>query len=81
MPDYEAHKRARLFYTSAAEVALRKDLEKAQARLAQAEKHVTMFLEVTDNIVKHAFEVPDEQMFPFVHQTVIEIENARHYMR
>lgn len=81
MPDYQAHKRAALLYTSANEIALRKDLEKCKARLVQAEKHVDMFCEVTDNIVKHAFEVPDDQMLPFVHQTVLEIEHARKYVK
>ena len=81
MPDYEAHKRSALLYTSANEVYLRKELKKYQERALTAEKHVRMFCDVSDNIVKMAVDVPDGEMTPFVHQAVVEVENARRYIK
>jgi len=81
MPDYEAHKRSALLYTSANEVTLRKDLEHFRQRALTSEKHVDMFCDVSDKLVKLAMDVPDGEMTPFVHQAICEVENARRYVK
>lgn len=80
MPDYEAHKRSALLYTSANEVILRKELAKMTERAHNAEKHVKMFLDVTDEVAKLALNQPDGEMTPYVHQSVCMLENARKYV-
>ena len=81
MPDYEAHKRSALLYTSANEVILRKELAEYKERTRIAEGHVKMFCETSDNLVKLALDVPDGEMTPFVHRTIVEVENTRRYVK
>ena len=81
MPNYEAHKRSALLYTSANEVTLRKDLEHFKERALTAEEHVNMFCDISDKLVKLAMNVPDGEMTPFVHQAICEVENARRYIK
>lgn len=80
MPDYEAHKQSALLYTSAKEVSLRKDLNYYKQRALTAEKHVRMFCDISDRLVKMAMDVPNDEMTSFVHQAILEVENARRYL-
>lgn len=80
MPDYEAHKRSALLYTSANEVSLRKNLAHFKQRALTAEKHLAMFCDVGDRVVRMAMDIPDGEMTPFVHQAVLELEHARRYL-
>lgn len=79
MPDYEAHKRSALLYTSANEVYLRKELNKTKERADTAEKHVRMFLDVSDRIAKIVAESePHDPNLGL--KMMVEIENARRYV-
>lgn len=80
MPDYEAHKLAALHNTSANEVYYRNEAKRWKQRAQLAEKHVDMFCDVNDRIVKMAMNVPDGEMTPFVHESIVTLENARRYV-
>lgn len=80
MPDYEAHQRAAKLQTSANEIYLRRELDKMTRRAHCAEKHVRMFCDIGDRLVLKAVQLSQEETTPFVHETILEIENGRRYV-
>jgi len=81
MPDYEAHRRAAEAAFNAEVLSLRIQYRDEKQKREKAEAHVDMFKEITDKLIKEAFNVPDGEMTPFVHQAVVELENGMRYVK
>lgn len=79
MPDYEAHKRAALMYTSADTIYLQKELEKTKKQLGVAKSQVCMFKNITDEVIAEVMKADVSEATPLVHNVVLKLENGRRY--
>lgn len=79
MPDYEAHKRAALMYTSANTIYLQRELKKTKKQLKVAQSQVYMFKSITDEIVAEVMKADVSESTPLVHDVVLKLENGRRY--